>query len=91
VGVSAAESTFEPELVGVHEQVAVMDVAATAPHPRMVLPPSVKLTVPGVETVAVMVTAVPTVGVAVFDGSATLIDEAAALTRTVTSGAFESS
>jgi len=91
VGVRTAESTFEPAVAGVHEHVAVVDVAVTAPQPVMVVPPSVKLTVPGVETVAVMVTAVPMVAVVALADRATLIDEAAEVTRTITSGALESS
>jgi hypothetical protein len=80
---------LDPVADGVHEHVAVVELAATAPQPAMVVPPSVKFTVPGVETVAVMVTAVLTVAVVALAGRATVIDEAAAATVIVSLVALE--
>jgi len=50
-----AESTFEPLVEGVQEHVTVSG-AYTSSQPEITVPPSVKFTDPGVETVAMMVT-----------------------------------
>ena len=64
VGVkSAVKAVVAFTAAGVHEHVAVVDAAATAEHPEITAPPTLKATVPGVFTVAVIVTAVPYVAV----------------------------
>ncbi len=59
VGVKVAVSATEPSAFGVQEQVAVVEAAAADPQPEIVEPPSIKLTLPARETVAVIVTAPP--------------------------------
>ena len=59
VGVKVAVSETEPRAFGVQEHVAVVDAAAADPQPEIVEPPSMKLTLPALGTVAVMVTAPP--------------------------------
>jgi len=61
---------LDPDVEGVHEQVAVV-VPAWDPQPLIVVPLSRKLTLPGSLIVAVMVTAVPTVAVVALPGRAT--------------------
>ncbi len=57
-GARLALKDWAPTPGGVHVQVALV-VAATATHPAMATPLSSKVTVPGVETVAVSCSAVP--------------------------------
>ena len=59
VGVKVAVNETEPRALGVQEQVAVVDAADAEPQPEIVVPPSMKLTLPARGTVAVMVTAPP--------------------------------
>jgi hypothetical protein len=59
VGVKTAVRDTEPKAPGVQEQVAVVLAAAADPHPEIVEPPSLKLTMPARGTVAVIVTAPP--------------------------------
>jgi hypothetical protein len=54
VGVNVADNDAAPRAVGTQSHVAVVDTAATAPQPEMVVPPNMKFTVPARDVVAVM-------------------------------------
>ena len=80
VGVKVAVSETEPRAFGVQEQVAVVDAAAAEPQPEIVEPPSIKLTLPARETVAVIVTAPPSAAFVAELGRAIDIEVEALLT-----------
>jgi hypothetical protein len=69
VGAKSAVNEVEAlTALGVQLQVAVV-VAVTAEQPVMAVPPTLNVTVPGLLTVAVIVTAVPYVAVVALAGS----------------------
>ena len=80
VGVKVAVSETEPSAFGVHEQVAVVDAADADAQPEIVVPPSIKLTLPALGTVAVMVTAPPRAALVAELGRAMVIAVDALLT-----------
>ena len=80
VGVKIAVRDTEPKDAGVQEQVALVDAADAEPHPEIVEPPNRKLTVPALETVAVIVMAPPSAALVALLGSAMEIDVEALLT-----------
>ena len=80
VGVKVAVSETEPSAFGVHEHVAVVDAADADPQPEIVEPPSMKLTLPALGTVAVMVTAPPRAAFVALLGRAMDIEVEALLT-----------
>jgi hypothetical protein len=80
VGVKVAVSETEPRAFGVQEQVAVVDTAAAEPQPEIVVPPSIKLTLPARGTVAVIVTAPPRAALVAELGRAMVIAVDALLT-----------
>jgi hypothetical protein len=69
VGVKTAVSEYEATPVGIHGQAAVYGearVVATLSHPAISVPLLLKATVPGADTVAVIVSTAPYVGVGVL-------------------------
>jgi hypothetical protein len=54
VGVNTADNAAAPKSPGDQSHTAVVEVAATAPHPVIVVPLSLKFTVPARDVVAVM-------------------------------------
>ncbi len=80
VGVKVAVNETEPSAFGVHEHVAVVDAADADPQPEIVEPPSMKLTLPALGTVAVMVTAPPRAAFVALLGRAMDIEVEALLT-----------
>ena len=54
VGVKVADNAVVPRAAGIQSHVAVVDAAATAPQPEIVVPPNMKFTVPAREVVAVI-------------------------------------
>ena len=80
VGVKVAVSETEPSALGVQEHVAVVDAADADPQPEIVEPPSMKLTLPALGTVAVMVTAPPRAAFVALLGRAMDIEVEALLT-----------
>lgn len=62
VGVRDADNCSNPTADGFQSQKADVDTATTAPHPEMETPPTMKLTVPGCDVVAVIRSTLPYVG-----------------------------
>ena len=65
----------EPRATGIHEHAAVVDSAVAEVQPLMDVPPNLKFTDPGLETVAVIVTAPLRAAVEDEPGRAIVIDE----------------
>ena len=79
-GVKVAVSETEPSAAGVQVQVADVDAAAAVPHPEIVVPPSIKLTLPALGTVAVIVIAPPRAALVAELGRAMVMEVDALLT-----------
>jgi hypothetical protein len=77
VGVNSAVILCVPAVPGVHEQVAVQGDADIDTLEQRAVEPSLNVTVPAIEAVAVKVIAVPTVALVALPARATVTEDAA--------------